>query len=136
MPKKPDDYRSLYDNRSQRLQPKDVKSPHYRRPDSFHDHIEHQKPQNVENAHGPGYDNDVGKKWTRGYGTKPHFDHSANRPSMQENKGNTWTKQKSDAGKQDGERYGGGGIRSTHSFQRRSAPVEGGKSGNFKGSKR
>jgi len=75
-----------------------------------HRHKEPQQPQHYENKpdHSGGkYWNDVGEKWTRGFGDPyPHFDHSDKAPRFSANKGNTWARQPSDEGKQDGERHG------------------------------
>jgi hypothetical protein len=105
-----------YANRQHRILGVNRHDPH-----NFNDHIEHQRPQHVENAHddagrgrdgkngGSRYDNDVGEKWTRGYGDpypNGNFDHSDKAPRFNSSKGDVWKRQPSDEGRQDGERHG------------------------------
>ena len=85
-----------------------------------HRHKEPQQPQHYENKpdHSGGkYWNDVGEKWTRGFGDPyPHFDHSDEAPRFNSSKGNTWPRQPSDyaTSRQDGDRRHG---RNQHRFQ-------------------
>jgi hypothetical protein len=93
-------------------------------------HDEVQAPQHPENHRDvsprhPGdtsnrYHNDVGEKWTRGFGDPyPHFDHSDKAPRFNASDGNTWRKNPSDTdGKQDGERHGS----DQHRFQAKRRP--------------
>ena len=95
MARKTDHIARLYEQRYHpRNQPHDkFPSPH-RAANKCEPHEEVQQNQFRENAHGPGYDNDVNKRsWLQSGNAeaKPSFDHWQNRPSMKRNKGNDWS---------------------------------------------
>jgi hypothetical protein len=96
MARKTDHIAKLYEER--RYHPRNAPhdkfpSPH-RAANRCEPHEEVQENQFRENAHGPGYDNDVNKRsWLQSGNAeaKPSFDHWQNRPSMKRNKGNDWS---------------------------------------------